>query len=127
MMYFYIIQLGEGNKTKSLFYCTTDRSKDSTMFMSDGYLPVPVGTIGTVGTTEEYYKFSLIFPMGLVVKDDVVMVTAGSGDYYSILLKFDLESVIDSCIHNAADLDMDDYNYHIIEVHDDGHETVILY
>lgn len=126
LLYFYLISgdsLKRGNKLVSgqgPFRCTYDRSRDATMRISDGYLPVEIGG-------PEYYKFSLVFPMGLSVRDDIVTVSAGVGDYYSVIMEFDLESVIASCIHNPAELDMDNYNYYVVEISGNEHETVQLY
>jgi hypothetical protein len=41
----------------------------------------------------------------------------GEGNYNSILLEFGVNTVMDMCIHDVNDMDMDEYNYHIIEEH----------
>lgn len=80
---------------------------DKKMKMSDAYLPINYDTDG--------YKFSLIFPSGLESIDSRIIVTAGEGDYYSVFLEFDLDEVLNLCIHDATQLNMRDYKYKIIK------------
>lgn len=79
------------------------------MKLSDTYLPLLLDQ----NITE--YKFSLIFPNGLERSDnDNIVVTGGDGDYYSVILEFNLKDVIDRCIHDVQNMDMQKYDYYII-------------
>jgi hypothetical protein len=94
MLYFYILYQER-------------QSKRWKMFISDSYLPISFND-------GKKYKFSLIFPMGICLNGNMIMVSAGEGDYYSVLMKFDKKSVIKSCIHDLETLSMDNYEYYHI-------------
>lgn len=85
-----------GDKYMLYFFIIYDN--DTKMKMSDCYLPISYFTDG--------YKFSLIFPAGLEVIDDRVIVTAGEGDFYSVFLDFNLNEVLKLCVHDATQLDL---------------------
>lgn len=92
MLYFYILIPGE--------------EPFKQMFISNAYLPLL--------NTE--YKFSLIFPLGLILTGDKLIVTAGYGDYYSVALEYNVEDVINKCYHNVQDINMHNYQYLISSV-----------
>lgn len=75
--------------------------------ISDSYLPIDQGN-------DNQYKFSLVFPMGLSLENNKLMVSCGEGDYYTLLLKFDLDEVINSCVHDANRIDPSKYNFHLL-------------
>lgn len=95
MMYFYIVNI---NNTVN----------NNSMYISDGYLPIYLSNY------EDNYKFSLIFPMGLTKNEDKLIVTCGEGDYYSNVLEFSVNDVINLCKYDASNLDLTNYNYNII-------------
>ena len=54
--------------------------------------------------------------MGLARKNkDTIIVTCSVGDFYSVALEFKLQDVIDSCTHDATDLNMANYKYYLIQ------------
>ena len=86
------------------------------MKISNAYLPLDFRSRKKLDPDDDFYQFSLVFPMGLARKDDeTIMVTCGVGDFYSVALEFNLQDVIDSCTHDATDLNMVDYRYYLIQ------------
>jgi len=62
------------------------------------------------------YNFSLFFPMGLEVTDNNVIVSGGYGDYYSTVIQFRLDHVIDICKCDMHDFDIDTYEFCLYSV-----------
>jgi hypothetical protein len=86
------------------------------MKISDSFLPHYLGTIPKNGKHDDDYKFSLIFPMGLEIANDTnnVIVTCGEGDFYAIELEFNINEVINLCVHDVRRTDMREYKYKIL-------------
>lgn len=93
MMYFYLID--------------TTFTK---MLISDSYLPINLDY-------ELDYRFSLIFPMGLELYNDRLIVSAGEGDFYSVIMEFNVEEIIKVCKHNVRFLNMNNYNYKLLLIY----------
>jgi hypothetical protein len=103
MMYFYFL-------FDEITVDGTNNKKYQKAMISDSYLPVTIDLKMDSESTD--YKFSLVFPMGIGLKNEnVVTVTCGYGDYKSIALEFDLKVIINSCIHDIQNVDMDEYQY----------------
>lgn len=74
----------------------------------DAYLPINLDII-------DNYKFSLVFPIGLVKDtENKIIVTCGEGDYYSIALEFNINDVQNDCKYDAQNLNMNIYIYYFI-------------
>ena len=96
------------------FYKLIDNGHDDyDMFISDSYLPLNLDD-----EYNEYYKFSLIFPMGIILQNiegiDIIKVSCGEGDYYSILLDFDYNEVMKSINKNIKTLNIETYEYYLL-------------
>ena len=96
------------------FYKLIDNGNDDyDIFISDSFLPLNLD--------EEYndnYKFSLIFPMGIVKQNidgiEVIKVSCGEGDYYSIILDFDFLDVMASINKNIKIFNIEKYEYYLL-------------
>ena len=123
MMYFYVL-LNTENAAELSSYPDTGEScsNDWQMKLSDAYLPLDTRTrVERVDPYDEFYQFSLVFPMGLTQRDDeTIIVTCGVGDFYSVALEFKLKEVLESCVHDASNTDMRNYKYYIIQQTDKG-------
>lgn len=97
MMYFYIL------------HTTTDLNTENwNMIISNAYLPIKKNN-------NNKYRFSLCYPMGLeYIDNQTIVVTGGEGDYYAFALKLDLQSVLDSCVHDIKNLDFRKYKYKLL-------------
>lgn len=82
---------------------------NNTFTMSDAYLPINLNI-----KQEINYKFSLIFPMGLVIDQRKVIISCGEGDYYSVILTFDLDDIYNLCRHNIYDINFISFQYYIL-------------
>ena len=86
---------------------------DYDMFISDSYLPLDLSD-----ETKDDYKFSLVFPMGIVKQNinghDVLKVSCGEGDYNSIILDFDYETVMKSIKYDVKTFDITNYEYYLL-------------
>ncbi|AYV85552.1 MAG: hypothetical protein Satyrvirus22_16 [Satyrvirus sp.] len=80
------------------------------MTISDSILPVDL--VSWKKTRK--YMFSLFFPMGIVRSGNSLLVSCGEGDFYSLIFRFNFQKVLESCVHDVLDLDMKNYNYHMI-------------
>jgi len=60
------------------------------------------------------YIFSLIFPMGITIHENDLLVSCGYGDYYSVLLTFNIEEVFELCTYDITNLDLRMYKYKIL-------------
>ena len=77
------------------------------MLISDSFLPVNLDE-------KNHYKFSIVFPMGVFSKNDKINITCGEGDYYNIILSFNLQYIKNLCIHNVKHFDAEQYDYHYL-------------
>lgn len=84
----------------------------TSMYISDGYLPLSNAPIEDEPYDNDY-KFSLYFPMGLVLEDKTLIVSCGYGDYYSCFLEYNVDDVISKCKHDINTIDFNDYGYHL--------------
>ena len=82
-------------------------TKEFNFYFSDSYLP-----INESDEHKEKYKFSLIFPLGIVKRGDEIIVSAGEGDYYSILLSFTYSEI--NFRHNIRDFNIDNFEYYLL-------------
>jgi hypothetical protein len=86
---------------------------DYDMFISDSYLPLDLSD-----ETKDDYKFSLIFPMGIVkhnINDmDILKISCGEGDYNSIILDFDYKKVMESIKYDVKTFDITTYEYYLL-------------
>jgi hypothetical protein len=86
---------------------------DYDMFISDSYLPLDLRD-----ETKDDYKFSLVFPMGIVKHNingmDILKVSCGEGDYNSIILDFDYKKVIESIKYDIKTFDITTYEYYLL-------------
>ena len=74
------------------------------MFISDASLYVNE-------KSKKKYKFSIFFPMGILVRDDKIIVSCGEGDYYNVLLSFDYDDVLKFTKHDVEEFSYDDYDF----------------
>ena len=79
------------------------------MKLGNSYLPLNFNE-----EHKDKYKFSLIFATGIQQENEDIIITAGEGDMYSILLKFSIDSIIEDCIHDVTNMDMDKYLFKVI-------------
>ena len=101
LMYFYIVRIP---KSKDLHF---------EMTISDSFLPIDTRELGN----DNRYKFSLIFPMGLIVEKSRIVVTAGDGDYRSVILTFNKENVLKMARqHDVKRMDLHNYKYELLFV-----------
>lgn len=96
------------------FYKLIDNGDDDyDMFISDSYLPLNLDN-----KYNENYKFSLVFPMGIIKQNiegrDIIKVSCGEGDYYSIVLDFDFLDVMRSINKNIKTFDIVTYDYNLL-------------
>ena len=114
MLYFYILydtnEIAPGNQPAL--------RGQGDMRLSDAFLPVYLDPKAPDSPKDNDFKFSLIFPMGLAKHNDKIIVTCGEGDFYSVALEFNIQDVVDSCIHNVKQMDMDQYKYYIMAYRD---------
>ncbi|XWV26261.1 hypothetical protein QJ857_gp0814 [Tupanvirus soda lake] len=74
------------------------------MFISDAYLPMNMNAL-------DRYKFSLVFPMGVTINGNKLIVSMCVGDFYAVIMEFDLNEVIALCKYDVSHMDMNEYNY----------------
>ena len=79
------------------------------MKLGNSYLP-----LNLEDKHKDKYKFSLIFATGIQQENDDIIITAGEGDMYSILLKFSIDSIIEDCEHDVTNMNMNNYIFKII-------------
>ena len=114
-MYFYTLKY---DKTK----------QEYTQFrFSDSFLP-----LNSDSNHADKYKFSLFFPMGLTWGDPQtktrVIITAGEGDYYSVMLQFQLQQVVNLCTYDISNLsegNINGYDYFLLSYN--GKTTEIVH
>jgi len=86
---------------------------DYDMFLSDSYLPLDLSD-----ETKDDYKFSLVFPMGIVKQNkdgmDILKISCGEGDYNSIILDFDYKKVMESIKYDVKTFDITTYEYYLL-------------
>jgi hypothetical protein len=94
------------------FYKLTWNKQTDTyeMKISDAFLPH-----NNEDSNKDRYKFSLFFPAGLVIENDQVIVSGGEGDYYSVILEFDKNKVLDTIIHDVSEFNISNYQYYLLD------------
>lgn len=113
-------KLCEGYIYLLYFYRIIKKTKDSKfeMHLSDGYLPINLSEQAV-----NKYKFSLIFPMGIIMKDNQLLMSFGEGDYYTGIISFNKEDVLKSIKHTSLDLDLKSYKYYLLQYNGKTTET----
>ena len=98
------------------FICRDDHHQGKhRMLISDAYLPINMRP-----EHDDKCKFSLFFPMSLMDQpnENALLISGGEGDFYSVLLKFQRDSVLNRSIlkHDVTSVDLArDYQYHLLE------------
>lgn len=77
------------------------------MFISDAFLPYPK-------SNQFDWIFSLIFPSGLTLIEDNLIITAGYGDTYPVSITCNVEEAFNACYHDVSNIKMEDYQYFIL-------------
>lgn len=103
LLYFYVLK-------------TDDDMNPLKMRISNGFLPLTIDNKGD----NSGYKFSLVFPMGVASRESQLLVSCGYGDYSSMLLTIDMDSVLALCRHDVTHLNLRDFSYKIIAVDYEG-------
>lgn len=84
------------------------------ILFSDSYLPV-----NNKYHHKNKYKFSLVFPVGIINKkinnENLICVSAGEGDFYTVIYTFKEKDVLDSCKHDISNFNFKKYKYEILE------------
>jgi hypothetical protein len=104
MLFFYIINKAGKYKEFNIY---------DNMILSDAYLPLYTKTKLPDTEFDHDYKFSLIFPMGLEIDNETIIVTAGYGDFYSVALEYNVYDILSRCKHNIKNINMSHYQYYI--------------
>jgi len=101
----------------SYFIKYDDNAK--TFNISDFFIPIDLS---------DKYHFSLIFTTGIFNIGDNTFITSGEGDYYSSIIKYNTNAVLDSCRHNVLydSFNLDDINYYFQLKYLDGNVENIL-
>lgn len=60
------------------------------------------------------YKFSIQYPMGIILLNNFIYVSCGEGDYYNIILKFKTNDIKQACKYNVKKFNEKIYNCHLI-------------
>jgi hypothetical protein len=123
----YTQHLGSGFPSKlngysylMFFYYLYDieRSSDTItamkMKISDSYLPIFLGDKKRDSVVDKDWKFTLVFPTGLAINNTDLTVSAGYGDFYSILMKFDVNEIMKLCTYDMENLNLNEYEYKIM-------------
>lgn len=102
------------------FYCVYyDDDFQERMKISDSFLPLYLDKIESnlekKNNIFNFFKFSLFFPMGMILENDTIKLFGGEGDWRCVAMDINLDEVIDSCKYGIETLDdvfMNDvYNY----------------
>ena len=92
------------------FILITVKNNQFKIQISDSFLPFSVNS--------NYFKFSLFFPMGLLIEDNKLLVSCGEGDFYITLLEFSIDYAIKSCKYDIEEFvskeRYKDYSYNVI-------------
>ncbi|AUF82185.1 hypothetical protein TetV_093 [Tetraselmis virus 1] len=84
--------------------------KITKMFISDSFIP-----LNTKAEHKNKYKFSLVFPVGIIKKNNQVYVSCGEGDFYTTIMSFDEKGILDDCVHDVEFMDLSSYKYTILK------------
>ena len=114
MIYFYILTDESQNKNEKGIY--------ENIYFSDAYLPFNWNDHRKIGSNdiEGGYKFSLFFPTGICKinsndsQNSKIRVVAGEGDFYIVELDFELNNIIQSCVHDGREMDFNKYQYYLL-------------
>lgn len=77
-------------------------------YISSAFYPIKL-------QNDNEFGFSLIFPTGISVHNDIVIVSSGEGDYYNSLIEFDKQKVLEMTNIDIETFTYDNYQYQIIE------------
>ena len=75
------------------------------MFISDSYLFID---------KNQQYKFSIIFPMGLFEKNNNIVMSYGYGDYYTYLMDFNKDILLENINHDVKNFDINNYKFKVM-------------
>lgn len=67
--------------------------------------------------TENKYKFSINFPMGIEIDSDReknVLISMGIGDYYNYIMNINISTFTNLCVHNLEHFNKDDFKCKLI-------------
>ena len=95
-----------------VFKINDDFTKMEYFKISDSFIPF-------INDNKEFYEdheYSLVFPNGLDYNqdEDVVIISLGEGDVRNAILKYKLENILKSCIHDITNINMEEYNIYPI-------------
>ena len=95
----------------SYFIKYNDNKK--TFNISDFFIPIDLS---------DKYHFSLIFTIGIFNINDNTFITSGEGDYYSSIIKYNTNELLESCRHDVLsdDFNMDNVNFYFQFKYKDG-------
>lgn len=117
LMYFFLIGCHPGADTFQSYH------------ISDSYLPLLIRRKSiTDATYAKDYYFSLIFPTGLIYDKSTdldIYVSAGDGDFYSCVMAFSLEQIIENCRHDVTNFVPEDYRYKLL-IKCDNHDANVI-
>ena len=86
-----------------------DPSKNK-FLISDSYLPLNLQS----PTEYEKYKFTLLFPMGILHENNEIIISGGYGDFDAALFKIETKEFEKLCRHDMSDLNMNNYEYKLL-------------
>ena len=95
-VYFYVFEMND------------DFTKMNYFKISDSFIPI----VNDAKQFYEKYEYSLVFPNGIDYNEDedVFVISFGEGDIRNFILKYDLQTILDSCTHDITNIDMEKYN-----------------
>lgn len=95
-----------------VFKINDDFTKMEYFKISDSFIPF-------INDNKQFYEdheYSLVFPNGIDYNqdEDVVIISLGEGDVRNAILKYKLDNILKSCIHDITNINMDEYNIYPI-------------
>jgi hypothetical protein len=83
-----------------------DKEGKASLHISDAFLVAP--------ETPRKYTFTINYPIGIESLDQQIIVTMGIGDYYTSVCHWELQSVLDACVHDVSAFDSMAYDYFVL-------------
>jgi len=95
-----------------VFKINDDFTKMEYFKISDSFIPF-------INDDKQFYEdheYSLVFPNGIDYNqdEDVVIISLGEGDVRNAILKYKLDNILKSCIHDITNINMQEYNIYPI-------------
>ena len=109
----------EGYIYMMYFYKLIKKGNEYKFMLSDAFLPLNYDD-----EHKDKYKFSLFFPAGLIINNNDVLVSGGEGDYYSIIINFDLEWVNKEIKYDYQTMNINDFNYKVLKYKNNKTEII---